>query len=182
MSDPCATDTLRMFFALWPDAETRERLTLAARALDCGSAARAVPARDFHLTLAFVGEVPSRRLADLQQIGRDQRALSVELRIDAYEYWPKPEVAVAAARQIPAPLEALWASLHACLAQAGFQMQPKRLRPHVTLARKVAQAPVPTTMSPFDWTAHEFHLVRSKTGGERSVYTVVDTWPLLDVG
>ena len=180
MNDPCADDTLRMFFALWPGSETRERLTLAACALDCGAAARAVPADAYHLTLAFVGEVPSRRFADLQQIGRDQRASTVRLRIDAYEYWPKPEVAVVAARQIPAPLERLWASLHACLAQAGFELQPKRLRPHVTLARKVAQAPVPATMSPFEWTANEFHLVRSTTGAEHSVYTVVDTWPLLD--
>jgi 2'-5' RNA ligase len=116
----------------------------------------------------------------LRQIGRDLCARSCLLRFDAYEYWPKPEVAVASARDIPEPLQALWASLHARLADSGFVLQPKRLRPHVTLARKVAQAPVPATMSPFEWTANEFHLVRSTTGAEHSVYTVVDTWPLLD--
>jgi 2'-5' RNA ligase len=180
MSDPDAVDTLRLFFALWPAPAMRERLVQAARMLECGDGARAVHADDYHLTLAFVGEVPRRRLADLQQIGREQRGAPLTLRFDAYEYWPKPEVAVAATRQIPAPLERLWASLHARLAQAGFLLQPKRLRPHVTLARKVVQAPVLATMSPFEWPAHEFHLVRSTTGGEHSVYTVVDSWPLLD--
>jgi 2'-5' RNA ligase len=53
------------------------------------------------------------------------------------------------------------------------------LRPHVTLARKVAQAPVLQAMSPFDWSARSFSLVSSDTSGAHSVYTVVDTWPLL---
>jgi len=54
------------------------------------------------------------------------------------------------------------------------------LRPHVTLARKVTQAPVPQAMSPIDWRVRSFSLARSDTSGARSVYTVVDTWPLLD--
>ena len=36
-------------------------------------------------------------------------------------------------------------------------------------------------MSPIELAARaHFSLVRSDTGGARSVYTVVDTWPLLD--
>ena len=54
------------------------------------------------------------------------------------------------------------------------------LRVHVTLARKVVQAPVLQAMSPLHWNARSFSLVRSDTGGARSVYTVVDTWQLLD--
>jgi 2'-5' RNA ligase len=70
--------------------------------------------------------------------------------------------------------------LHRDLAAAGMALAPKRLRPHVTLARKAAQAIVPQAMSPFAWKAREFCLVRSETGGVQSAYTVVDTWPLLD--
>jgi 2'-5' RNA ligase len=170
----------RMFYAFWPAAEAREEFAQAARALDCGAAARAVPVADYHLTLAFVGEVPVSRVEDLRRIARELAAGACQLRFDAYEYWPKPEVAVAAARQIPAPLQSLWVSLHERLAQARFVLQPKRLRPHVTLARKVVQAPVLAPMLPVEWTPREFHLVRSTPSREHSIYTVVDTWPLLD--
>jgi 2'-5' RNA ligase len=56
----------------------------------------------------------------------------------------------------------------------------ERLRAHVTLARKVSQAPVLQAMSPIAWRATNFSLIRSDTGGAASAYTVVETWPLLD--
>jgi len=172
--------SLRMFFALWPGSETRTRIAAAAQAIACGASARLVPAENYHLTIAFVGEVPEQQLPVLQQIGANLGAASCAIRFDAYEYWPKPEVVVAAAREIPAPLENCWRALHQNLANHGIALDPKRLRPHVTLARKVTQAPVPTPMSPFTWRASDFCLVRSSSDGTRAVYTVVDTWPLLD--
>jgi 2'-5' RNA ligase len=54
------------------------------------------------------------------------------------------------------------------------------LRAHVTLARKVTQAPVLQAMSPLYWNTRSFSLICSETGGTCSAYTVVDTWPLLD--
>ena len=64
---------MRMFFALWPDALTRAQVANAAAVLRLTSAARPVPQQNYHLTLAFVGEVPSSRLAVLRQIGLSQR-------------------------------------------------------------------------------------------------------------
>jgi len=54
------------------------------------------------------------------------------------------------------------------------------LRGHVTLVRKVAQPPVLNAMPPFVWSARAFSLIRSELSGAQSVYTVVDTWQLLD--
>ncbi len=172
--------SLRMFYALWPGSETRALIAAAARAIACGAPARLVPAENYHLTIAFVGEVSVQQLPILQQIGASLAAASSTIRFDAYEYWPKPEVVVAAAREIPASLENCWRALHQNLANRGFALDPKRLRPHVTLARKVTQAPVPTPMSPITWRASDFCLVRSSSDGTRAAYTVVDTWPLLD--
>jgi len=53
-------------------------------------------------------------------------------------------------------------------------------RAHVTLARKVTQAPVLKAMSPICWQVQALHLVQSSGSAAGSVYTVVDTWPLLD--
>jgi len=171
---------LRMFYALRPDLETRAKIEAAARAIAWDDPVRLVPVENFHLTIAFVGEVDDERLAELRRIGALLRAARCTLEFAAYEYWPKPAVVVAAAREIPAALESCWRALHQALASHDFRLDPKRLRPHVTLARKVTQAPVPTPMSSFSWHATDFCLMRSLGGGAQPVYTVVDTWPLLD--
>src|SRR5271163_1455720 len=163
---------MRLFFALWPEPQIRASITDAAAVLPLGNEARVVPRENYHLTLAFVGEVSIADLAVLRQIGRHQQAAGFTLRLDTYEYWPEPKVVVAAASQTPAAMIELRSRLP----------PPHRppLRPHVTLARKVAQAPVLQAMSPFCWRVRSFSLVRSETSGAHSVYTVVDTWSLLD--
>jgi 2'-5' RNA ligase len=174
---------VRLFFALWPDVETRAQIANAAAALRFAGDARPVPRENYHMTLAFVGEVTASQLAVLQQIGGSQRASVCTIEFDAYDYWPDSQVAVAIAREAPAALVELWTQLHQDLTLRRAALNLKRprssLRPHITLARKVVQAPVPQAMSPFHWNARSFSLVRSDTGGARSVYTVVDTWPLL---
>jgi 2'-5' RNA ligase len=175
---------MRLFFALCPDADARERVANAAAALRLTEEARLVPQQNYHLTLAFVGEVASSQIAMVQRIGGGQRAAGCTITFDAYEYWPEPQVVVAVAGEPPTPLVELWMRLRQDLVlhQAALKLirlQPS-LRAHVTLARKVAQAPVLQAMSPFDWSARSFSLVRSDTSGAHAVYTVVDTWPLLD--
>ena len=169
----------RLFFALWPDDEQRVRIARCAAELTLYPPAHPVGAQNYHLTLAFVGTVPGALVDEVRRIGSELRCPACALDFDAYEYWPKPEVIVVAARRIPAALEQAWSDLHGRLAAAQFTLRPKRLRPHVTVARKVTQAPVLPTMSPFSWRPQTFSLVRSQTGGAESVYTVVDTWPLL---
>ena len=174
---------MRLFFALWPDVDTRAQIANAAVALRLAGDAQPVPRENYHVTLAFVGEVTTSRLAVLQQIGRGQRAAGCTIRFDANDYWPDHQVAVAVAREAPAALTLLWTQLHRDLAlhQAALNLRYPRssLRTHITLARKVAQAPVLQAMSPLHWNARSFSLVRSDTSGARSVYTVVDTWQLL---
>ena len=165
---------MRLFFALWPDVDTQAQIANAAAALRLAGDAQRVPRENYHVTLAFVGEVATSRLAVLQQIGRGQRAAGCTIRFDAYDYWPDHQVAVAIAREAPAALTLLWTQLHRDL-----KRPHSSLRAHITLARKVAQAPVRQAMSPFHWNARSFSLVRSDTSGARSVYTVVDTWQLL---
>jgi 2'-5' RNA ligase len=42
------------------------------------------------------------------------------------------------------------------------------------------QAPVLEPIVPVEWQAEQISLVRSRSGKVHSIYTVVDTWPLLD--
>ena len=178
---------MRLFFALWPDARTRARIAAAASAVRLTGHARRVSPENYHLTLAFVGEVNMSKLGALQQIGRDQRAAACTMKVEAFDYWPEPQVVVAVARETPPALIGLSSRLHRDLKLRDGAQNPRplaptdaSLHPHVTLARKVAQAPVLQAMSPIHWSARSFSLVRSDTSGSHSVYTVVDTWPLLD--
>ncbi len=172
--------TRRLFFALTPPAEVRARIACAADALSLGAAARRVAPERYHLTVAFAGQVDAAQWSAVQCVGARQRARRFDLALAAYEYWPKPEVVVAAAREIPTPLEGLWRALHGDLAALGLALDPKRLRPHVTLARKVAEEPRLPAMAALGWRADSFSLMRSDTAGTEPIYTVLDTWPLLD--
>jgi 2'-5' RNA ligase len=167
---------MRLFFALWPDADTKSKLAGVAAKMRLADRSRLVPAENYHLTLAFIGEVPGSRLPALLKIGATQRAARLRISFDATEYWARSQVVVAAAQKTSAELFALWEQLHKDLA---LPEQPNR-HAHVTLARKVAQAPVLQAMSPVTWSTNSFGLYRSDTSGVQAAYTVVDTWPLLD--
>jgi 2'-5' RNA ligase len=175
---------VRLFFALWPDDALRAQFSRAAADLPADCRAHCVPPENYHLTLAFVGDVAMSQLGALRRIGSAQRACGFTLLFDAREHWGEPQVVVAAVRENPAALLELCTALHRALRQSlaapRFKSPAAPLRAHVTLARKVAQAPVLQAMSPFSWSARAFSLVSSDTRGARAVYTVVDTWSLLD--
>jgi RNA 2',3'-cyclic 3'-phosphodiesterase len=165
---------LRLFFALWPDADAAAQLASIASKLTLKSPARRVAPGNYHVTLAFLGEVASPQLDTWRQIGRALSAPRCTIEFNALEYWAEPKVVAAVAQEPPAALLELWAQLREVA-----DLPLLQLRAHVTLARKVAQAPVLQAMSALAWHANSVSLVRSETGGAESAYTVVDTWPLL---
>jgi RNA 2',3'-cyclic 3'-phosphodiesterase len=166
---------LRLFFALWLDVEVTRQLAQVAGQLNLESRSRRIDPKNYHVTLAFVGEVPAAKLAVLQQIGRSLHARQFTFSCDSIEFWPESQVVVATARATPPGLIDLGRKLNDAIG-----LPPERLRAHVTLARKVTQASVPQAMSPVVWRATNFSLIRSDTGGVESAYTVLDTWSLLD--
>jgi RNA 2',3'-cyclic 3'-phosphodiesterase len=166
---------LRLFFALWPDADVAARLECVAAQLNVSSPSRLVHAKNYHVTLAFIGEVAESRLAVLQTVGESLRAPCCSITFDSLEFWLESRVVVAVATEIPPGLYSLWTQLHEATG-----LPQSRLRAHVTLARKMVQAPVLQAMSQVSWQATSFSLIRSEMGGRESAYTVVDTWPLLD--
>jgi RNA 2',3'-cyclic 3'-phosphodiesterase len=165
---------VRLFFALWPDEETIRHFQAAASGLTIEGRGRLVSPRNLHVTLAFVGEVSDEQVESLQRIGAVMRAPRFVLICDHLEYWPHSRAIVAVLREAPAELLDLSARLQQAI---GLRQEP--LKAHVTLARKVTQAPVLPALSPLVWRATQFSLIRSQTGGAESSYTVVDTWPLL---
>jgi 2'-5' RNA ligase len=171
---------VRLFFAAFPTPEIRRRIESAAAALRLPKDARRVPAENYHMTVAFAGEVRSEQTIALRAIGAAVRHPPFELCLDAYDYWQKSGVVVATARECPEALLALHRALRDGFVDLGLPIDPAAFRAHVTLARKITQAPVLKAMSTFPWTVRDFQLARSVRSVEGSVYTVVDSWPLLD--
>jgi 2'-5' RNA ligase len=171
---------MRLFFAAFPDTETSRKIAAAVRALDLPGAPRYLPPENYHVTLLFLGDVSDTKVQSVRKIGGAQRVEVGSLRFDRWEYWKDARAVVASSSDRPQPLLRLRATLAAELAQHGVSFDDKPLRPHITVARKVAQAPVLQALSEFSWVVRAFSLVSSVTASEGSVYTVVGAWPLLD--
>jgi 2'-5' RNA ligase len=171
---------MRLFFAAVPDGEMRERLSRAARALEAPAACKFLPAAQYHMTLVFLGEVRDHEVPVVRELGEAQRLQSIALCFDRWEYWRESRVIVAATSKRPQALENLRSGLAGALARRAIAFDDKPLRPHITVARKVAQAPVLPALSEVVWTIRDLALMASARGPRGSIYTVVDSWSVLD--
>jgi 2'-5' RNA ligase len=171
---------MRLFFAALPPPDVCRRVESAATALHLPLEARRVPVENYHMTLAFAGEASNAQAAALRAVGAALRSPAFEVCFDTYEHWPRSEVVVLAPSRHPPSLEDLHHRLRAEFLRLGIAADSVPFRAHVTIARKVAQAPVIEAMSGSCWRVRAFHLIHSSRSAVGSVYTVVDTWPLLD--
>jgi 2'-5' RNA ligase len=178
--------TARLFFALWPDEAMQVALAAAVAAIvrEAGPDSRAVPAKNLHLTLAFLGAVPQSRFEALSevaaQVARTSHAgeLPLRLTLDAVEHWRKPQILCATASETPHAVASLAESLGHALTAAGFAPDLKPFRPHATVGRKVRRVTGDLHIEPVRWTFREFHLIESQTHPEGSSYSTLEKWAL----
>ena len=122
----------RLFYALWPDDQTRTHL----RRLQESVVGRKVNPENLHLTLAFLGNQAKSLMPMLAALIDRLPGQSFTVGIDRYGYFSKPRVAWAGPSETPAPLLALQQSLVEELNAAQVPLKPDpKFRPHVTLAR-----------------------------------------------
>lgn len=167
----------RVFFALWPDADTRDLLGQAARRMHRVLHGRRTRDDSIHLTLAFVGEVSVQRLPELA-VPRLQDLQPFTLTLDRCGCWPYNGVGWMAPSQIPEQLQRLVGAMEGWLRGAGFALEARPYRPHVTLVRKARCVPLTDTIEPVLWRAEEFVLVRSVLEPAGSRYQTIGRWPL----
>jgi RNA 2',3'-cyclic 3'-phosphodiesterase len=169
----------RLFFALWPDAAMREAMAHATRKAARASGGRPVAAANLHVTLAFLGPVPERRLGELAEIARGAAAGgSLELAFDHLEYWRAARLLCALPAEAPAPIAALAHGLQDLLAASGFTPDLKPFRPHVTVVRKVSRPGRIEQIHAVVWSFTELALVESRTLAAGALYSVVESYPL----
>uniref|UniRef100_A0AAU2UWL8 RNA 2',3'-cyclic phosphodiesterase n=1 Tax=Streptomyces sp. NBC_00003 TaxID=2903608 RepID=A0AAU2UWL8_9ACTN len=174
MKEQIQPATVRVFIALAPPDDAKEEL---ARAL--GPAYAAYPRlrwnriEDWHITLAFLGELPvetapllQRPLADLAAA---RRPLRLSLRggghFDGRVLWSGIEGDLDGLHQLTADVRSV-------VKECGIAFEDRPLRPHLTLARSRRDDPssvlnVASDLAAFtgrEWEAERLHLVASNIG------------------
>ena len=166
----------RLFFALWPSAETRAAMhSVAAGLITCGR--QVVPA-NLHLTLVFLGSLDVRQECLAVETGDSVRASAFGLELVRFGCFPGPRVVWSGPARAPAALAQLVQSLRRGLHERGLGVETRAFCPHVTLARKVARSFGKQPHPPVVWQAREFCLVHSTTGADGVRYEPLVRWPL----
>ncbi|MFG3188789.1 RNA 2',3'-cyclic phosphodiesterase [Streptomyces omiyaensis] len=189
MNDTIRPATIRVFVALAPPDDAKDEL---ARALAPAYAAhpgmRWNRIEDWHVTLAFLGELPvglaDRLHAPLAELAAARRPLGLALRggghFDERVLWS------GIAGDVPG-LHRLADEVRGLVKEAGIPYEGRPLRPHLTLARArrgdldgvPAAAAVLDGFEGRSWPAARLHLVGSghARGPAPVRYRDIDSWP-----
>ena len=178
---------MRLFVALVPPASALAELDAAVAPVRAAHPdLRWTPAAQWHLTLAFLGEVDEGTLPDLTvrlaRAAHRHPPVSLSLagggRFGDRVLWTRVRGGVDGARRLAV-------SVTAAARRCGITLDERRWRPHLTLARgRTDLRPVVEALRGFagsPWTAEELHLVRSRLGagpGGTAAHEVVVSWPL----
>ena len=169
---------LRIFFALWPDAETRQQLQRRALSLAIDRNARRVPEYNLHLTLHFIGNIHRAELDCLQQRAREVVADPFELEIDDSGSFAKPKIAWLGCTEAPVELINLHDNLGKRLRDCGFVPDKRRFKPHVTVARKISAPPPAPVIDPVVWMIDSFALIESRPFENGVKYAPIEAYSL----
>ncbi|MEL7465545.1 MAG: RNA 2',3'-cyclic phosphodiesterase [Pseudomonadota bacterium] len=124
---------MRLFAAISPPDDIRDELEALQSGLPEGPR---VPWENFHVTLAFFGEVDAKRAEDLDAALSRIRFAPFEVTLTGVDAFggAKPRHLYAAAEKSP-PLMALNAAIETAARGAGAAVEARRYVPHITLAR-----------------------------------------------
>jgi 2'-5' RNA ligase len=172
---------MRLFFALWPDAGTVDRLMAWAREAQALCGGRIMRPETLHMTLAFLGETPADAARDL---AREARGWNVSLGSlvlsDCGRFkgprivWAGPSLAEGRVGWLDALYDSLWSRLE----QHGWSRPAGAFRPHVTLLRNAG--PGETSLldaPPLAWSPTRCVLVASRPQKGMTHYEVLASLP-----
>ncbi|MCE8029836.1 RNA 2',3'-cyclic phosphodiesterase [Halomonas daqingensis] len=129
---------MRLFLALNPPPELRERLGALADIAHARCGGRRMPDPSLHLTLAFLGEVQEAKAAELVEWVQGLAIEPGEWRLDGWGCFRRPGIVWVGGRQTDHGLARLQGRLWDALEARGFGISPGGFTPHVTLLRRAA--------------------------------------------
>lgn len=173
-------DNRRLFLALWPSDEFRDRIVASTRTLARDSGGRIIPPENLHATLLFLGQVSPAQFQSVQQAGEAcANASAFELNFDRIEIWGRANLLCLATSSVPAAAIQLAHELRHALGGGALQTSEHEFRPHITLARDLPRRRRADSIEPLHMNVNDFVLVDSRPGPSGSQYSVIARWPLL---
>ncbi|MBM0103421.1 RNA 2',3'-cyclic phosphodiesterase [Steroidobacter sp. S1-65] len=167
----------RLFFALWPTDQFRAEIETATHAIALASGGRLIPARNLHVTLLFLGEVPAENFDVVQQAAAPLAGSpAFELSFDGVEAWGRRLLCLTSSTPPAAAID-LATRLRAHL--SNFVREDEReFRPHITLARDLPRSRPTQKIEVLRQQVNDFALVESVRDARGSQYSVLNRWPL----
>lgn len=156
---------MRLFFGLSLPAEIRKAAAACAQSAAACIPGRYTPAENYHITLAFIGEVPQERLPLAQHVLMDCAvgfpAPQVTLGNPGHFGRAQNGILILHVHASPA-LDPLHSALCSALAACGLPADPGPFSPHITLARHAdVTRGLPASPPPLTFTADRAHLFLS---------------------
>jgi 2'-5' RNA ligase len=150
---------VRLFVSLRPPPEALEHLAHAVSGL------RTTRVDQWHVTLAFLGEVADSAPLDPPLSAAAAAAPQLDLQLQGGGFFRGPAVLYVGLAGDVDGLRALAADVERAVREAGVHLERRRYRPHLTVARRLPFDP--GTLDGYEgpgWTATEVELVRSRLG------------------
>ncbi|MDO9049108.1 MAG: RNA 2',3'-cyclic phosphodiesterase [Methylobacter sp.] len=171
-------DTSRLFFALWPDDETRQALARLSQSV-ADQGLKWVRSHNLHVTLVFLGYVGAETESLIKQSVADITTQPFTLTFDSLSYWSKPKILCLTCRQpVPEPAIMMASMLQTAAANCGLHTDTRPYTPHITLARHVRYLP-DIKIEPIVWRAEAFCLIESCSEPDGVCYKVIQQWPFI---
>ncbi|HEY8037526.1 MAG TPA: RNA 2',3'-cyclic phosphodiesterase [Methylobacter sp.] len=172
-------NTSRLFFALWPDDETRQKLARLNQSIKA-EGFKCVQPHNLHVTLVFLGQVDKNVELSIKQFAAGIIAQPFELTFDSLSYWNKPKILCLTCLQpVPEAASVLAVALETAAANCGLQTDTRPYTPHITLARHARYLPN-VKIEPIIWRAEAFCLVESCSEPDGVFYKAIQQWPLIN--
>jgi 2'-5' RNA ligase len=171
------TDFSRLFYALWPDDQTRQKLARLNKSIET-KGFRPVHPQNVHVTLVFLGNVDVASELLIKRSVADISAKPFVLTFDQLSYWSRPKILCLTCSQLDDEVEMLVDALNREVASCGLQTDTRPYQPHITLARHAKYLP-DIKLEPIVWAAESFCLVESCSEPEGVCYKVREQWPFI---
>ena len=147
---------------------------------------RPVPPENLHLTLLFLGDVPTDSVAVMREIVNGMESPPIALELDVFGSFRQHRARIlwVGPTESPATLVSLHQSLRRQVGLSGLSVRTGTFRPHVTLVRKARDGePLPERPTrSIAWTIRHCTLVASDLRPEGPRYTVLAEQTLSGLG
>ncbi len=167
----------RLFFALWPDSDVRNKLAALSEELP-GNRGKLVPKQNLHITMSFLGNIDISLINPLVSGAAKIRAKPFSLILDQIGWWKRPKVIWVASTDTPEAMSSLVSQVNVQVQACGLSGEDRSYHPHLTLVRKAMKPVRGMEFDPIHWNISDFCLIESVTHATGAEYKVLESWAL----